>query len=260
MKKWIHASNDFFDEETKRILRNADTSDWSKMQTERVEDEINDAGGYDKYIAKEKKRVYSATDSGMYDDAFQELVDGGILDDDELFAAKSINWNDVTPEDAAMFIRSIYEDDVINLADIQAVSYFEGNLLTDRLGYDGGYTITWDNGSKDNYGFYAGKLDLYPVADAHMSACSFDFDLGDDYDEHYIDIAINNIFEAMDMDVAGTDYRSVEYPGGKVYSQCGIDFYWEDYYNEAEIEEALANMIEEEGGNFFGIDFYSLED
>ena len=33
-------------------LKDVDTSDWSKMQTQRQEDEIRDAGGYSSYIRK----------------------------------------------------------------------------------------------------------------------------------------------------------------------------------------------------------------
>lgn len=94
----------------------------------------------------------------------------------------------------------------------------------------------------------------------HTSGCSFDFDLGDNYNPRYLEDKLAGILDAMDIELLGTDFRSVAYPGGKVYSQCGFDFKWKDYYNESEIEEDIANMIDNEGGNFFGIDFYSLED
>ena len=92
-----------------------------------------------------------------------------------------------------------------------------------------------------------------------MSQCSFDFDLGDDYDQYYLENELTRIFDAMDLEIEGIDFRSVDYPGNKVYSQCGIDFKWSEYYNEAEIEEDIANLIEDEGGNFLGIDFSSYE-
>lgn len=98
------------------------------------------------------------------------------------------------------------------------------------------------------------------ASETHTSGCSFDFDLGDNYDGKRIEDKIYDLFADMDLDVLGVDFRAVDYPKGKVYSQCGIDFEWSDYYNQPEIEEALANMIDDEGGNFFGIDFYSLED
>lgn len=92
-----------------------------------------------------------------------------------------------------------------------------------------------------------------------MSQCSFDFDLGDNYDQYYLENELTRIFDAMDLEIEGIDFRSVDYPGNKVYSQCGIDFKWSEYYNEAEIEEDIANLIEDEGGNFLGIDFSSYE-
>lgn len=55
MKRYIR-SNDYLTDEQKAILRKADTSDWSKMQTERMEDDIRDAEGYDKYCKLDKRR------------------------------------------------------------------------------------------------------------------------------------------------------------------------------------------------------------
>lgn len=92
-----------------------------------------------------------------------------------------------------------------------------------------------------------------------MSQCSFDFDLGDSYDQYYLENELTSIFESMDLSVEGIDFRSVDYPGGRVYSQCGIDFKWVGDYDAAEIEEDIANLIEDEGGNFLGIDFNSYE-
>ena len=47
--------NELLDEETRRILRNADTSDWAAMQTEHQEEEIRRAGSYANYIAHKSK-------------------------------------------------------------------------------------------------------------------------------------------------------------------------------------------------------------
>lgn len=95
----------------------------------------------------------------------------------------------------------------------------------------------------------------------HRSGCSFDFDLGPNYDGKFIEDAIFDIFAEGGLDVVGVDFRSVDYPKGKVYSQCGIDFEWKgDGYDAEGIEEAISEFIDDEGGNFFGIDFYSLED
>lgn len=55
MKRYIR-SNDYLTEEQKAILRKADTSDWSRMQTERTEDEIREAEGYDKYCKANRRR------------------------------------------------------------------------------------------------------------------------------------------------------------------------------------------------------------
>lgn len=206
-----------------------------------------------------KKSVKASTDNEAMWKAFQKLVYDDVIEPEDVGFAMRVDWNDITPEDAAKFLRGIIEQggDVTGL---KSVDYYDDDVLMDRLGYDGGYTVEWKSGVTENYGFYADSSDLYPLVDVRTSQCSFDFDLGDDYDDHYLDIAINNIFEAMDMEVLGTDYRAVEYPNGKLYSQCSVDFSYKDYYNEPEIEEDLAKMIEEEGGNFFGIDFYSLED
>lgn len=93
----------------------------------------------------------------------------------------------------------------------------------------------------------------------YTSGCSFDFDLGSNYDSKYIEDKIADILADMDIEMLGADFRSVDYPNGRVYSQCGFDFEWKDYYSATEIEDAIANLIDDEGGNFFGIDFYSVE-
>lgn len=92
-----------------------------------------------------------------------------------------------------------------------------------------------------------------------LSQCSFDFDLGRNYDQDWLEDEICNIlWDYFDCDVTGVDFRSVDYPGGKKYSQCSFDFQWQDSYDADGIEEALINLIDDAGGNFFGIDFYSL--
>ena len=100
-----------------------------------------------------------------------------------------------------------------------------------------------------------------------VSGCSFDFDLGDDYDPSYIESAICDILSELGAnDCFGIDFRSVEYPRNKVYSQCGFDYVApgapDDYDGralfEAALESKIQEFIEDEGGNFFGIDFYSL--
>jgi len=91
MKRYIR-SNDYLTDEQKAILRKADTSDWSRMQTERMEDDIREAGGYDKYcranrgrsevdaasnmsIAQMAKRVHEAKDElAKYDKEKVDLV------------------------------------------------------------------------------------------------------------------------------------------------------------------------------------------
>ena len=104
----------------------------------------------------------------------------------------------------------------------------------------------WIHASKDN---------------KHLSGCSFDFDLGDAYDAKWMESVISDIFAEFDLEVLGVDFRSVDYPSGKVYSQAGVDFQWSgDTYDGAGVEEEIDEFINDEGGNFFGIDFYSLED
>ena len=106
------------------------------------------------------------------------------------------------------------------------------------------------------------------TAEKHLSGCSFDFDLGP-YDQGYLESAIEDALEFTGIEILGFDFRGVEYPGGKIYSQCGFDFEWTgDAYNgyadakrDADsIEKALIDLIDDMGGNFLGIDFYSLED
>lgn len=95
----------------------------------------------------------------------------------------------------------------------------------------------------------------------HVSACSFDFDLGDQYDSEWLEDQILDIFSMFDLEAYTVDFRSVEYPGNKMYSQAGVEFIWKgDDYNAKGIENTIAKLIDDEGGNFFGIDFYSLED
>lgn len=98
-------------------------------------------------------------------------------------------------------------------------------------------------------------------AEKHLSGCSFDFDIGKNYDAKRIEDVIFDIGAECGIDVVGVDFRSVQYPRNKEYSQCGFDFEWHgDNYNAKEIERAIEDFIDDEGGNFFGIDFYSLED
>lgn len=102
-----------------------------------------------------------------------------------------------------------------------------------------------------------------------VAGCSFDFDLGDDYDPSYIETAIGDILSELGAtDYLGIDFRSVEYPGGKVYSQCGFDYVWsgaaDDYEGaamfQAALERKIQEFIEDEGGNFLGLECYSIED
>jgi len=59
--KRVIRSDDFLSDEYKEILRRADTSDWAQMQTERQQDEIDRAGGYDRYLRKEHDRARKIT-------------------------------------------------------------------------------------------------------------------------------------------------------------------------------------------------------
>lgn len=54
----VYCDNDVLTDEEKETLREADTSEWSKMMSDRLEDDINKAGGYSNYIKRE--RVYSS--------------------------------------------------------------------------------------------------------------------------------------------------------------------------------------------------------
>ena len=95
----------------------------------------------------------------------------------------------------------------------------------------------------------------------HLSGCSFDFDLGDSYDGDYMEEVLSDIFYEFGLNVIGVDFRSVDYPGNKVYSQAGVDFEWSgDTYDAKGLENEISEFINDEGGNFFGIDFYSVED
>lgn len=98
-------------------------------------------------------------------------------------------------------------------------------------------------------------------SEINLSQCGFDFDLGDNYDQNYLETAISNIFDDFGCTVDAIDFRSVDYPRKKVYSQCGIDFSWKgEQYDSQGIEDALIELIEDEGGNFFGIEFWSFGD
>ena len=125
-------------------------------------------------------------------------------------------------------------------------------LSSDKLTNSVGIDITPD----DFNGVY---VEVFWTSSTQTSQVSFDFDLGDDYDQNALTSELEDIFEDMGLDAIGIDFRSVEYPMNKTYSQCGIDFKWSGYYNEMEIEEDIANLIEDEGGNFLGMDFNSYE-
>lgn len=108
---------------------------------------------------------------------------------------------------------------------------------------------------------------IHASTDKHVSGCSFDFDLGSNYDPSYIESSIGDIlFDLGVNDYLSIDFRSVDYPGGKVYSQCGFDYIWpgaDDDYDgfsrfQVALEQKLQELIENEGGNFFGIDFYTV--
>ena len=91
-----------------------------------------------------------------------------------------------------------------------------------------------------------------------VSGCSFDFNLPD-YDSRDLEDSISDVFVTLGFEPLGVDFRSVDYPDGKVFSQAGIDFRWTgDTYNALEIEKALDKLITSKGGELLGIDFYAV--
>lgn len=154
MKRMIRSSsNSLFDEETERILREADTSDWAQMQSDYYEDEIDKAGGYDRYIANEKKRnIYSSEEimsqlsfdfahDGYYSEAdINSIIEDALADAGAEFVASSFDSVDYSnvPEWRDADISQVsadftWYDDADYNADSITRSIEEG--LTD-LGYE----------------------------------------------------------------------------------------------------------------------------
>lgn len=98
---------------------------------------------------------------------FEPLLFEGAIDEEDLDALTAIDWQ-IAPEDAEMLVRGILVEG-IKPADIKKVTYYKDDMLIERLGYDGGYTLTQQNGATDSYGFYAGDSDLYPIVNVYTS-------------------------------------------------------------------------------------------
>lgn len=253
MKKWIHSSYNYGEDESELIddaMENI-VVDGTRGETENVR------------LIRE-----------WYTPEYYPDVDPERIDD-----LKSIpNWGNVTAEDAEFIL---YDEEALpDLSAIKSIRYTTDDEDIDLMGegYDGGYVVTYKDGSKKMFAWHQFGDDgkLYPIeasyfvercdrinasedADVEKSTCSFDFDAGDDtysYDQMKSDL--EDIFREQGLEVIGIDFRSVDYPDG-VKSQGGIDFEWKGDYDSYAIQDAIDSYITDLGFDFLGIDFYSLD-
>ena len=128
-KKRVKA-NDYLSDEDKEILRRADTSDWSEMQNEYIQDEIDRAGSYSRYIDKEKKsrinasKYYEDTDTyvvkiwhevdgmrGGFPDAAEEIFDIVAGSPDEALERAKMMWKGPIDRIEIVDVNPEYEDE-----------------------------------------------------------------------------------------------------------------------------------------------------
>lgn len=198
-RKCIQADNDYLSDEDKEILRRADTSGWAAMQTQHTQDEIDKAGSYDKYIAKERgsrikaSKYYEDADTyvvsiwhevegmrGGLPSAAQEIFEIVADSPDEALERAKMQWKgpidrieiiDVNPEDTE-------EDVPFNAATTICADTNEewAEYLTKKLKLDDYYSETLlhdlNNGRADEW------LDSVPEKDKADFAADFNIDYG----------------------------------------------------------------------------------
>lgn len=160
-------ASDFLTDEQKEILRKADTSDWSAMQTERTEEEINKAGGYDKWIAQGRKREQSIEGSSSYNNSYTrgvlaDCLDNGIFTKQQYDDALNIGF-DISGDDVVMLAKGGYLDDPEKIKSIRYVTDKTLEKINNKYDtlYDGGYIFSYRDGIYEWYGFFAGDDDIY---------------------------------------------------------------------------------------------------
>ena len=202
------------------------------------------------------------------------------IDPVRINAVYDIDWN-INPEDVEIFLTE--ESTFPDLTQLAQVSYFDDNQKkwAEDNGYDWGYNVIYEDGAEKQFAWLPYPRNMEPLTDVtedapeaitgstaveanskNLSQCSFDFDLGPDYDQDYIDNELTDIFEDLGAEVTGTDYHSVDYTlegDPRLYSQCTVDYVWHEPIDGDALEYAISELINDQGGNFFGLDVYSLQ-
>lgn len=90
----------------------------------------------------------------------EESVDRGIISEDEINDVLLIKYApEFTEEDYDLFLDGITE--YCRPSDIAEVEY--ANEEGETAGYDGGYKVTFKDGSTQTFGWYFGKSDLTEI-------------------------------------------------------------------------------------------------
>ena len=110
--------------------------------------------------------------SAFEEDYLPELVDDGIITEDEIADCMAINFVDLSEEDAQIFLTCM-KDLGIQPSEIKQVAY--DDKLLEGGDYDGGYKVLFRDGSKKSYGWndsdsVSTGYKLYPVEGAIESA------------------------------------------------------------------------------------------
>ena len=116
-----------------------------------------------------KKYIKSSSlmNKELFEDTYiPELIDNGYITSDEVQACLNIDYEDLTEEDAELFISSMAN---LNYrpSQIRKVSYDGMDEASDK-GYDGGYEVTFTDGSTQVFGWrdndtLRGDARLYPL-------------------------------------------------------------------------------------------------
>lgn len=106
------------------------------------------------------------------EDFLPELVDDGIITEDEITDCMAINYVDLSEEDAQIFLTCM-KDIGIKPSEIKKVAY--DDKLFESGDYDGGYKVLFRDGSKKRYGWNDSDsvsvgYKVYPVEGSIQSA------------------------------------------------------------------------------------------
>lgn len=88
-----------------------------------------------------------------------ELIDDGVITEDEVDDVLRINYTYLTEEDADLFLRGITNQG-FRPGEIVKVDYSMDDDRIDNAGMDGAYSVTFDDGNIYQYGWRFGRPQL----------------------------------------------------------------------------------------------------